>query len=420
MNSKLNKLAVGLVATTALCVPTLVAAQSGAEPDPNVTVQDRRRPDYDPLGIRAGSYFIYPSLTVEGAYDSNVFADEDDEKDDFFATISPRVDAQSNFSRHALNFTIGAEGGAYNDYTSNNYFDFFSAADGRLDITRNDILSGALNLSRLHEDRESPDAAGAGEDVTKYWQGVARLNYRRNFNRIFALVGGDITRFDYQDNNDINEDDRDRNQYRSRLRLGYTISERLAGFVEGTYDIRRYDQTPNDDGVDRDSEGYSARGGVEIDITGILFGELAAGYTHREYNDDDLDTVNGVGGGGTLTWNVTPLTSIIFEAEGEIQETTVVFEGDEASANFEKRVGIDVTHELLRNVLLNANAAYIRDDFEGTSRSDDTFQAGAGVSYLINRNLSLDATYRYSTRNSDADTAEYDRNIVRLGVTARL
>jgi hypothetical protein len=420
MNSKLNRLPVWLALTTALCTPSLAMAQSGEEPEPNVTVQERPRPEYDPIGIRAGSFFIYPSLTVEGAYDSNVFATEDDEEDDFFATVTPQIDAQSNFSRHALNFTVGAEGAAYNDYDENNYLDFFSSADGRLDITRDDALSAALGLSRLHEDRESADSVGRDEDVTQYWQEVARLNYRHDFNRFFTLVGGDITRFDYLDNGDINEDDRDRNQYRGRARLGYNISERFAGFVEGAYDVRRYDNTPNDQGVDRDSEGYAIRGGTEIDITGILFGELALGYTHRNYDDESLDSFGGLGGGGKLTWNVTPLTTVIFEATGEIQETTVEVDGDPASADFEKAVTVDVTHELLRNVLLNANAGYIRDDFEGTDRTDNTYLAGAGVTYLLNRNLSLDATYRFSTRDSDADGGDYTRSIVRLGITARL
>ena len=38
-----------------------------------------------------------------------------------------------------------------------------------------------------------------------------------------------------------------------------------------------------------------------------------------------------------------------------------------ASARFENAVGVDVTHELLRNVLLNANTGYTRADFEGTA-----------------------------------------------------
>ncbi len=77
-------------------------------------------------------------------------------------------------------------------------------------------------------------------------------------------------------------------------------------------------------------------------------------------------------------------------------------------------------HELLRNVLLNATADYTRDNFEGTSRTDNVFGLGAGVSYLLNRNLSLDANYRFTKRDSDDNNQEFDRNVVLVGITARL
>jgi hypothetical protein len=32
----------------------------------------------------------------------------------------------------------------------------------------------------------------------------------------------------------------------------------------------------------------------------------------------------------------------------------------------------------------------------------------------------VDATYRFDTRDSDADNEEFDRNIFRIGLTARL
>ena len=111
---------------------------------------------------------------------------------------------------------------------------------------------------------------------------------------------------------------------------------------------------------------------------------------------------------------------IILDLSSEIQETTVEFEGEVAEANFENAVELDVTHELLRNLLLNANARFERDDFEGTGRTDNTWSAGAGATYLVNRNLSLDASYRYSKRDSDDNDAEFTRNIVLLGITARL
>ena len=100
--------------------------------------------------------------------------------------------------------------------------------------------------------------------------------------------------------------------------------------------------------------------------------------------------------------------------------STVTFDGDTADGNLQNAVGLEVQHELLRNVLLNGTLDYTRDDFQGTGRTDNVYGAGAGVSYLLNRNLTLDATYRFTKRDSDDNDVEFDRNIVLVGFTARL
>ena len=64
----------------------------------------------------------------------------------------------------------------------------------------------------------------------------------------------------------------------------------------------------------------------------MLFGEVYVGYAAIEYDDNDLESVNTPTGGGRLTWNVTQLTSLIFNLTGQVQETTVTHDqGDEAS-----------------------------------------------------------------------------------------
>jgi hypothetical protein len=45
---------------------------------------------------------------------------------------------------------------------------------------------------------------------------------------------------------------------------------------------------------------------------------------------------------------------------------------------------------------------------------------GTGATYLINRNFSVNAGYTFTKRWSDLDTKEFDRNVVRIGLTARL
>jgi hypothetical protein len=233
-------------------------------------------------------------------------------------------------------------------------------------------------------------------------------------------VRGGFRRLDYQDAvGDVDNDFRDRDVYSTGLRVGHAISPRFDVFVDGAYRWVRYD-TEDSEGRKRDNQGYAVRVGTGIDITSILFGELALGYTSVSYDDQGFEDASSPGLGGRLTWNVTPLTSIIFNARGEIRETTVTQDGEEASGDKQADVSLNVWHELLRNVLLNAYGQYVRDDFEGINRTDNTFRVGGGVRYLLNRNFSLDAVYTFSTRESDNDNVEYDRNQVVIGVTARL
>jgi hypothetical protein len=426
MNLTAHRIAATLALTTALCAPSVVSAQQPNDdnPDPNITVQDRPRPDYDPLGIRAGSFLIFPSVSLSGTYNDNVFATKDDTESDFGAILSPQVDVNSNWSRHALNFAAGATGAAWADYQQNNYLDAFASTTGRLDIQRSDIVSGTLKISRLHDSRDNPDSNEGGTDIdnegnlTRYYEGVADTQYRHNFNRIYTVIGGGVERLKFIDNGQSStESRRDRTEYGARTRVGYQISPRLGTFVQGNYNYRDYDT--DDEGQDRTSWGYRASVGTTVDITGLVFGEMSIGYTERDYDSSEFKDSSGVGADGSLTWNVTPLTSIILNASSGILETTVEVDGEPASGNLQNTVGIDVTHELLRNVLLNANAGYIRDDFEGVSRTDNIFNAGVGASYLVNRNLSLNATYEFTTRNSDAGGDEYTGNIVLVGFTVK-
>lgn len=416
---KLIWVSAAALVTLGLPVADDAAAQ---EPNPNLPVQLRPKPDYDPLGMRAGAFLIYPELEVQGGYDSNVFATKDDTEDDFLTTVSPRLTAASQWSRHALEVDAGAEAAFYKDHSRNNYEDFDIGGAGRLDVTRQDILTSNLRFGRGHEDRDDPDNADeVDDDITQYWRTNAGLGYRHTFNRVYAAVRGEYARQDYEDSGDINNDDRDYDRYTTGLRVGYNISPRFDLFTDAAYRWVRYDETPNDDGDDRNNEGYTLRVGSGIDITSVLFGEVYVGYAAIEYDDNDLESVNTPTGGGRLTWNVTQLTSLIFNLTGQVQETTVTDDqGDEASGRLHTDASVNVWHELLRNVLLNGYVQYVRDDFEGISRTDDTYRVGGGVRYLLNRNFSLNGNYTFSTRDSDDSDVEYDRHQVMIGIAARL
>jgi hypothetical protein len=412
------RLAAGAVA---ICLPLADAAVAQQpEPDPNVPVQNRPRPDYDPLGLRAGAFLIYPELTLAGGYDSNVFFEPDNEKDAFLAIIRPSFSAQSQWSTHALSVSGFLEEGLYEKYSRNGYTDYGLGTDGRIDITRTDRLNLGLAASRQHEGRDSPDSQAGARSITQYFVYDADAAYRHDFARLFTVLRAGFRRNVYQDAvGDVDNSSRDRDRYTVGGRVGHTISPRFTVFVDGAYRWVEYDEE-DDQGRKRDNQGYTVRAGTGIDITSILFGELSVGYSAVSYDESGFQSASSPGLGGRLTWNVTPLTSIIFNAAGEIQETTVTRNGEEASGNKHAEVSLTVWHELLRNVLLNAAGYYVRDEFEGISRTDNTFGVGAGLRYLINRNFSLDANYTFSKRDSDENSEEYDNNLVLIGITARL
>ena len=73
------------------------------------SVLERPKPELDPLGVRAGSFLIFPKIELGTAYDDNVFATENNEEGDFLFQVLPTVTVQSDFSRHALKFSAGAD-----------------------------------------------------------------------------------------------------------------------------------------------------------------------------------------------------------------------------------------------------------------------------------------------------------------------
>lgn len=398
------KLTGGLVAAAALLLPALGAAQT-------------MDPALQPLGVRAGAFLIHPSLGASGAYDDNIFADDSDEEDDLIFTLRPGIRAESQWSRHRLVADAFGEFGFYRDNDDSNYEDFGTSLSGRLDVLRNSYTTGTISIARLHDDRDDPDESGE-EEVTQYWRSEARLAHRHNFVRFFVQPSVFAQRLSFDSAGDISNTTRDRDRYGIGVRAGYALSPRVALFVETNGDKVVYDDSGE---FDRDSTGFDVRGGAEIDISRLVVGEASIGYARREYEDDDVySDVNGVAGDLGIVWTPTQLTTVNFTGSVGVDESTIVYEGERAAGNLATDLGIGVAHALRRNIVLNADVAYERDNFRGTDRVDNTYRIGGGVTYLINRNFSVDARYDFATRDSDDDNAEYDRNIFRVGVTARL
>lgn len=399
-------------------IQPLAPAPTVDDPDPNRPVLDRARPEYNPLGIRARSFLIFPSIGLLGEYDDNVRATDGDEEDDYSISVLPRITARSQWSRHELNVSTFGDFAFFADDSNNNYQDFGIETDGQLEINRANTLNATAGVQRDHDDRDDPDDADVN-DVTQFWDSNAGVNYRYSFNRFFVQPGADVRRLSYEEAGDASNNERDRTLYAGALRLGVELSPRFDVFTQGRV-VRSVRDGADNNGVKRDNTRYIASVGTDVDITGLIFGEAQVGYEFVEFDESDLDSEQNPFAAVGITWNVTQLTSLLFDVDVAQEDTNVTVDGEDASTRLEQNFGVEVQHELLRNVILEANGRYERDDFQGVDRTDNTFRAGFGATYLINRYLSLIANYNHSRRNSDENDNEFSRNVVRVGINARL
>jgi hypothetical protein len=92
---------------------------------------------YEPAGIHASAFLLYPSLELSGGYSSNPGATPDGPGAALY-TVAPELQVQSEWSRHELKADLRGSYTGYNpDATptlSRPYFD--GKVDGRIDVTR--------------------------------------------------------------------------------------------------------------------------------------------------------------------------------------------------------------------------------------------------------------------------------------------
>lgn len=402
-----------LLATSALIIltPELALAQA-QQVDPNTTVTERPRPEYDALGIRSGAFLIFPELGITGSYSDNVGFDEDDEDSDFVTEIEPSVSIVSQWSRHLLQLEVGSDIAIHAEESDEDFQDFFALGDGRYDISRQTNVVGNAQARLTHEGRDDPEDAG-DDELTEIYEFGGGLSINHQINRLGFTLGGDVLRSVFDDDD---EEDRNANVYDLLLRTSYEVSPRFDMFVEGRYNIEDRDDNVDDNGIERDTDGYEARIGADLDLTAVLFGEVFAGYRVQRFEEDAFDDETGVSFGVDLNWNPTLLTSVGFSGQRDFRPTD---EGGAAS-NFRTEFGVTVDHEVLRNLIVNGEARYQNDDFRGDDREDDSILLGAGATYWINRNLSVNAGYDYSERDSNEAGEDFTVNQFSIGLTLRL
>jgi hypothetical protein len=378
------------------------------------SVAQRPRPDFDPTPIDISSFQLFPAISASSYYDSNIYSTQGNVKDDVVWKINPTLAATSNWGRHAIAFTGMADINQYTQNDSENFVGGVMQAEGRYDIAPQTWASATAGYQRVTEPRSFPSSpTTSAAEPTQYnlttmggelYRGLGQLKMKANYDFSYyeydaaVLTGGGV----------VSQSGRDRASNAFSTEVSYAYTENLIPFIRGSYDVRDYVIS----GV-RNSTGYSADVGAHLDFGGVTSGSLYVGYINRDYYNFGTGNHGALDVGGDVLWNVTELTSIQGEFGRTIEETTAG-----TADSFTSTGGsLTVTHELLRNVILEGNLSYSNYDFNSDPRQDDIYGAGAGSRYFITRNFYADLTYDYSKRDSNAAGGDYDKHtlLIRFG-----
>jgi hypothetical protein len=395
------------------------------------TVTTRPRPEVSPLGIVAGGFVILPRLTLATVYDDNVLATAADEQSGFRTEVSPGLAVHSDWRNHALNAYADANVGRNSEFSSENYEDWSVSVDGRLDVRRTVKLFGGIAGGHDHVDRTSPDDAN-GLEPTEYDHANIFGRYLQQFGRFSLRLDAAATRNDYQDvvgirNGSpipVNQDDRDRNEYRLSVRSGYEIAPDYEAYIRFTSDRRDYDDLQDVIHADRSSQGYEGVAGVALDLGGITFGDVFVGYLNQDYEAPFPDIGTPVFG-TALYWNPSGLTTVSLAVQRSINEA--INAGFSGYTRTQTSVVVD--HELRRDLLLKAGIHYSEDEYAGVgpaTRDDKTYDLHLGPTFLTSRYFHISLQYHYLSRESDDNTVtagtseKFDKNLLLIQLNTQL
>ncbi len=364
--------------------------------EPGVTVASRQRPEYDSLGIRVGEVTIRPELRETLGYEDNVLGGSK-AKGSVLVGTNARVRADYDHSDTTGYAQLTGDDNRYPQQDGQSYTNWTAGIGATHQFGRDTGLVAYehLSLNQTLRDLDVPNL----DRALPYRVDTVRLGYRAMFSRVFIQPTLGVSNYEF-DNGTVNgkqylQTYRNRITVDPAVTLGYELAPQrnLVVVVRDTVASYRNQVLGS---PKRDFNDVTVLAGLDF-VEGSLWRyRLLAGYESRTFTDRRIKSIQSPVVEAQVIWNPTGLTTVTASATRHIQDSA-----DETTVGFtETAVGLRVDHELLRNVILQANGAYLIDDYNKGQGHQELFTLGTGATWLMNRNMRLVGTYDFTQRTS--------------------
>lgn len=385
----------------ALAVPvSALSAQSDRQAQ---SVAERNAPEFSSDPIPVGRFQMFPSINVDAEYNDNIFATNANERDDAIISLRPDVLLVDRRNDRETRINAFANIRRFVDTTSENAEQFGVNASTRQGVGTGFEYNVGVRAERNFEQRRDIDAFDiATSEAIAFTNLVANAGVAKEFGPLRLSFDGRVRAVRFEGDIDVGGtvfdlSFRDLETYRGTVRASFARSRDQRFYVQGSIDKRDTQLAPLFeefvvvDFIDRSSDGFRLEAGYGQQLTELLYLDVRAGYLQQNFDDPSLNTIDGLSFQADVLWNVTPLTSVLFSALRQVDETL----NPRFTGLLRTEGRVQVEHELLRNLVLTGRIGYADLNLGNSDQDGRRWNVGLLADYRLDRNWSflLEANY---------------------------
>jgi hypothetical protein len=388
---------------------------------PGVTVASRERPDYDPQGVRVDSFVLHPGIDESLGYDSNLLGGANGLGSWVIGT-RPSLLVNSDWSRDSLGGYFGLDDERYVSQPAQSFTNWTASLGGTVAVGRDALTISVAHFS-LHQARTDLDALPTDTPVA-YQVDDARANYLATFGRLSISPGVAFSSYRYDATTEFGvptpQAYRNRDVVQGEVTTRYELSpDRNALLV--TRVLNSNYVAPQAGQPTRNSTGYQVLLGLSDDSDGVWRYRVLVGWEDRVFQASAYKAHQAPIAEAALIWAPSEVTTVTARLTRSIEDAAQ--DGVVGYTYTAARLVVD--HELLRNVMLQGYAGVQQANFLQGGGTSNGVSLGGGVTWLVNRNVRVAATYDFTDQHgSNSPTVQtsgsFTRNIglltLRLGM----
>jgi hypothetical protein len=384
-----------LIALGAAAAPAIARAEG---------VLDRKHPEYDPLGVPAGGFLLFPSLDLSTGYTDNLFSVENGGAGDFLFTVEPSATLQSNWNNHELALTAAGSLVRTADHATENTNAWRLAAQGRIDARRDITISLSGGVGRQAEPRSNSTGKVPTRLPTFYTQDNLAGNVVLPLNRLKLTTGISYAREIYEDTETLAgrrlpQSYRDNRVTTWMSRADYLVSPDTAIFFEAAPFTVRY--VARLAAETRDHQGVRYLVGFNLAPSRLVEGEFAVGYLSETFLSPLYHPVHAPSYRVNLQWFPTELLTLSLSGNQKTTDSGLI-----DAPVYESNAGeLGADWEFQRDIIVSSRFGYEERDFHGTDRTDRRYSYNSTMTYHLRRGVTFSLKYEHlhqSSRGGDA------------------